>query len=340
MLHVEVIDMPRLARLDAPSVLHHVMGRGIEKRKIFLSDWDRNDFIHRLELLCEEGALEIYAWVLMPNHFHILCKTRNMPLASIMRKILTGYVVNFNKRHHRYGHLFQNRYKSIVCQEDSYLKELVRYIHLNPLRSGLVADYRALNQGPWSGHSALLGKVKREWQNTAYVLSYFGDKHNAKRNYARYVERGIAQGRRPELVGGGLVRSMGGWSEVIASRRRGEKNVADQRILGDTEFVQQVISGLDDRIKKNLRLAGKRINIQALAKKVSEKYDISIGELRSGGRREAVVKARRAMSWISVRELGYSGADVARYLGVTNSCVTRLISSGRAQDVADIEINL
>ena len=332
--------MPRLARLDAPGVLHHVMGRGIERRRIFLSDIDRNDFIGRLSALAKDGAMEIYAWVLMPNHFHMLCKTKNLTLASSMRRILTGYVVNFNKRHRRYGHLFQNRYKSIVCQEDVYLKELVRYIHLNLLRAGLVKDFKELNRNPWSGHSALAGKVKREWQNTKYVLSFFGSSNSSRKNYLRYVEKGIDQGRRPELVGGGLIRSMGGWSAVLSGRRRGEREVADQRILGDGVFVKQVISGLDDIVKKNLRLSGQRIDIKALAEKVSEKYNVSLGELRSGGRRKEVVKARRAMSWLGVRELGYSGADVARYLGVTNSCVTRMISKGRKQDVDDVNLEL
>lgn len=106
--------MPRQSRLDAPGVLHHVMGRGIEKRNIFINDADRHDFIERLSGLSDDGAMDIYAWVLLPNHFHLLCKTRNRPLPSTMRKLLTGYVVNFNRRHRRYGHLFQNRYKSIL----------------------------------------------------------------------------------------------------------------------------------------------------------------------------------------------------------------------------------
>jgi len=208
------------------------------------------------------------------------------------------------------------------------------------LRAGLVKDIKELNRNPWSGHSTLVGKVKRGWQNTEYVLSFFGGSDNSIKNYLRYVRKGIDQGRRPELVGGGLIRSMGGWSAVIASRRRGERDVADQRILGDGDFVKQVISSFDDLIKKNLRLSGRRIDIKTLAEKVSEKYNVSIGELRSGGRRRAVVQARRAMSWIGVRELGYSGADVARYLGVTNSCVTRMISAGRKQDIVDINLKL
>jgi REP element-mobilizing transposase RayT len=332
--------MPRLGRLDAPGVLHHVMGRGIERRKIFLNDEDRNDFIDRLSALVQKGAIEIYAWVLMPNHFHILCKSKNLPLASSMRKLLTGYVVNYNKRHRRYGHLFQNRYKSIVCQEDVYLKELVRYIHLNLLRARLVKDLKELDRNPWSGHSALVGKVKRKWQNTGYVLSYFGGSYNAKKNYSQYINEGIDQGRRAELVGGGLIRSMGGWSAVLASRRRGGREIADQRILGDGDFVKSVISGLDDLVKKNLRLSGQRIDIKALAEKISERYNISIGELLSGGRRREVVKARCAISLIGVRELGYSGADVARYLGVTNSCVTRLISAGGKQDIDEMDLEL
>jgi REP element-mobilizing transposase RayT len=332
--------MPRLARLDAPGILHHVMGRGIESKEIFFNDTDRTDFIDRLAALCEEGALEVYAWVLMPNHFHLLCKTRNRPLSSSMRKILTGYVVNFNRRHRRYGHLFQNRYKSIVCQEDRYLKELVRYIHLNLLRARMVKDILELNQSPWSGHSVLMGKVKREWQNSDYVLSFFGENRYRRRNYQQYVQKGVALGRRPELVGGGLIRSLGGWSEVLALRGRGEKQRSDQRILGDSEFVQGVISELDELVKKNLRLSGQRIDIAELSQQVCKKYNISLGELRSGSRRRNVVEARCSISWIAVRELGYSGADIARYLGVSNSCVTRFVASGKKPDVDDLIIKL
>ncbi len=131
-------------------------------------------------------------------------------------------------------------------------------------------------------------------------------------------------GRQPTLIGGGLLRSLGSWAEILSLKRRGEKSAADQRILGDSDFVQVVISELDDLAKKNLRLSGQRIDIHALAHLVCKKYDISLGEFVSGSRRHNVVKARRAISWIAIRELGYSGADVARYLGVTNSCVTRL----------------
>ena len=328
--------MPRQSRLDAPGVLHHVMGRGIEKRNIFLNDTDRHDFIERLTALSNDGAMDIYAWALLPNHFHLLCRTRSRPLSSSMRKLLTGYVVNFNRRHRRYGHLFQNRYKSIVCQEDRYFKELVRYIHLNLLRAGLVDDLAHLAQSPWSGHSAVLGFYKFPWQDTGYVLSHFGQNHNGRPNYLQFVKEGAGQGRRPELVGGGLVRSLGGWSEVLALRSREQKTAYDQRILGDSEFVQEVTNGLDDLEKRNLRWSGQRIDIEGLAGRVCRQYKISVGELCSGSRRQRVVQARAVLSWVGVRELGYSGAEVARYLGVTNSCVTRIAASDTKLPVEEL----
>jgi len=321
--------MPRSARLDASGILHHVMGRGIEKGAIFLDAQDREDFIARLAALAEGKAMAVYAWALLPNHFHLLCKTGKRPLSSAMRTLLTGYVVNFNRRHKRYGHLFQNRYKSIVCQEDAYLLELVRYIHLNLLRAGKVKSIEELNKSPWSGHSALAGQIKREWQDREYILSFFGKGRRRRGKYLRFVGEGIVQGRRPDLVGGGLIRSIGGWAEVVSVRRRKESQVFDQRVLGDGEFVERVLTEANDFTKGNLRLGGKKMELPLLAEKVCGVHGVSLGELRSGSRRREIMEVRRVFSWLAVKELGYSGAEVARYLGVTTSCVTRTISQGK-----------
>ena len=145
-------------------------------------------------------------------------------------------------------------------------------------------------------------------------------------NYLLYVRQGVSLGRRPELVGGGLIRSMGGWSEVLALRKRGAKEASDQRILGDGDFVQDVISGLDELVKKNLRLSGQRPDINELAIRTCEKHNISQAEFCSGSRRHEVTEVRGIFAWIAVRELGYSGADVARYLGITTSCVNRSVA--------------
>ena len=323
-----IVSMPRCARLDAPGVLHHVIGRGIEKGKIFLTHHDRNDFLSRLATLAQEGSLSIYAWSLLSNHFHLLCKTEKNSLPSSMRRLLTGYVVNFNRRHVRYGHLFQNRYKSIVCQEDAYLQELVRYIHLNPLRAGIVPSMDELNRFPWSGHSALVGTIRRDWQDTAYVLSYFGQGAKARKNYLQFMEEGISLGKRTELVGGGLIRSSGGWSSVLALRRRGGKQAGDERILGDGEFVQSVLSEMDEFGKQNLRVNARDLDLPTLAERACIAHKVSLQEVRSGSRRHNAVVTRQELSKVAVMLFGYSGAEVARYLGVTTSCVTRAVSSG------------
>jgi len=211
--------MPRTARLDTPGILHHVMIRGIERRKIFTDNEDRDNFIDRLATLIPETKTQCYAWAFMPNHIHIFLRSGPSGISQFMRRLLTGYAVYFNRRHKRHGQLFQNRYKSIICQEDAYLQELVRYIHLNPLRAKIVKDMDELNRYPYSGHSAVMGKVKRGWQDIDYVLSYFGkNRRSARKKYLSYVEEGISMGRRPELVGGGLIRSMGRGKEDSINR--------------------------------------------------------------------------------------------------------------------------
>ena len=170
-----------------------------------------------------------------------------------MRCVLTGYAIDYNLRHRRHGHLFQNRYKSIVCDEDAYFRDLTRYIHLNPLRAGLVKELAQLDRYRWSGHSVLMGKVDCQWQDRGYVLSWFGKtEKEALAAYRQYVEEGIPLGRRPELVGGGLIRSLGGWSQVKSRRNNEERMLSDERILGGAEFVESCFS----RIVKRRRGSG------------------------------------------------------------------------------------
>jgi hypothetical protein len=245
-----------------------------------------------------------------------------------MRRLLTGYVVNFNRRHKRYGHLFQNRYKSILCEEDPYLLELTRYIHLNPLRAGIVKNLKELRFYAWSGHSTIMRKQKRRWQDVGTVLGYFGRrKRRAIAAYENYVREGIEKGRRPELVGGGLIRSLGGWSEVLSLRRRREKMASDERILGSGDFIEQVLSETEDKAKETLRWRGRVPDLQSLLSKISKKRGVEEQEVRGRDQRRSVVSARKVFSQMAVKRLGYSGAAVARFLGVTTSLVNRYASS-------------
>ncbi len=326
--------MPRKSRLDAPGALHHIIGRGIDRTKIFRSNVDRDDFLGRMAELCQEGFLIVYAWALMTSHFHLLVRTGRQSLSSSMRSLLTGYVVNFNRRHKRYGHLFQNRYKSIICEDDPYLLELTRYIHLNPIRAGIVGSVNELERYAWAGHSVIMGKVKRDWQDTDTILVYFGKRRKeAIIRYERFIREGISQGKRPELVGGGLIRSLGGWSQVLSLRRRGVKVAADERILGGSEFIQELFSEADRREKETLRLSRKVSDLRYLAREIEAGEGIEESELRSGGRESRMVRARRLFSQLAVRRMGYSGAEVARFLGVTTSSVNRLANSEELPEV-------
>jgi putative transposase len=321
-------SMPRHARLDAPGVLHHVIARGIEGTEIFRTEEDRKDFLVRVASLSQNEALRVYAWALMPNHFHLLVRTGRQPLARSMRKLLTSYVVNFNRRYKRYGHLFQNRYKSIICEDEPYLLELVRYIHLNPLRANLVSGLKELNRYPWTGHSALMGRAHRDWQDTGQVLARFARRRkDGTRLYEAFVRGGIAQGRRPDLVGGGLIRSAGGWSQVRALRRRGDPTAADPRILGSGEFVESLLAEAEEQARQTLRYRRSASNLESLAKKVAAREGFAQSELRAGGKVRKVARARKVFCQVAVKYLGYSGADVARFLGVTTSAVNRLAMS-------------
>src|SRR6266496_981480 len=145
--------MPRTARLDMPELLQHVIIRGVNQCDIFCDDADQRRFLQSFSKLLVATVTDCFAWSLLSNHAHLLLRPCETRLAPFMRRLLTGYAIYFNLRHKRSGHLFQNRYKSFVCEEDAYQLELVRYIHLNPLRAGLVEDLSALDSYTWSGHS-------------------------------------------------------------------------------------------------------------------------------------------------------------------------------------------
>jgi putative transposase len=322
--------MPRLARLDTPGVLHHIIIRGIERRKIFKNNKDRDDFLYRLSIILPETNTSCYAWAFLDNHAHFLFRSGEAGISKVMRRLLTGYAVTFNRKYKRHGQLFQNRYKSIICQEDAYLRELVRYIHLNPLRAGLVSDISGLNRYPYCGHSALMGKVLREWQDTGYVLANFGKVVNkARKGYLDFVREGISEGLKPELVGGGLIRSLGGWKAVkklglnLQDRIKG-----DERILGDSDFVMEVLAEADERFDRRYRLKGLGYDISRVESKVLELFDIEKKDLYTGSRKTPVSEARSLFCYWCVRELGESMTRMAELLGLTQPAVGYAVDRG------------
>ncbi len=319
--------MPRQARLDAPGALHHVIVRGIERRPIVQTDEDREDFVARLGLAVRKTGTAIYAWALLDNHAHLLMRSGRIGLPSFMRKWLTGYAIRYNHRHRRHGHLFQNRYKSILCEEDVYFRELVRYIHLNPLRARRVGSLEDLERYPWCGHRVLLGKSKSDWQDTGYVLEWFGPRtREARRAYRQYVVDGAALGRRPELVGGGLIRSLGGWSQVRSGRMHRAHGRGDERILGSGEFVDRVIAEATERVQAQLLQDRRLREAQQLIAARCKRVEVNLVELRGGSRRAPVAHLRAELAQHLVRDLGLPLAEAARQLGVSTSGIVRALA--------------
>jgi len=315
--------MPRVARLDAPGAVHHVIFRGIERRKIFRGSADKEWFIQRLGQLLAASNTSCYAWALLDNHVHLLIRTGDISLATLMRRLLTGYAGYFNRKYHRHGQLFQNRYKSIICQEDLYLQELVRYIHLNPLRAGIVKTMRQLDKYAYCGHSALLGQTDCNWQQVGYVLGLFSKRmQRARDQYAQYVAQGIEAGRKPELVGGGLIRSLGGWAAVKKLRLQGQDRVkGDVRILGDGDFVEQVLSRAEEKCSREYELKRRGYDIDKVERRAAEVMGLSAKEVRGKGRERQRVAARSLAIYWAVCELGISGTSLARRYGLTQPAI-------------------
>jgi len=373
------------------------MARGIERRKLFRDDKDCQSFLNRLAIILEETQTQCYAWALIPNHFHVLLRTGSTPLSKVMRRLMTGYAVTFNKRHKRRGHLFQNRYKSIVCEEDPYLMELIRYIHLNPLRAKLVQDLNELNKYPWTGHSAILGHCKnplvpdplkrlsapspmhpapstpsaesglpfplssgkgKKQQNNPVnpvnpvnnekslaektiedVLLHFGKtKKVARRRYREFVAKGIAQGRRPEFQGGGLVRSAGGNKGGLLGRSKEEREKGDARILGSGDFVTETLEQTEVRFEK--KYLPKR-PIDELLEIVASHLNLDPRSIISANRKKEISEARALLCHFAINDLSYSASEVARSLKLSRVNAGRCADRGkkvidRYQDLVDI----
>ena len=295
---------------------------------------------------------------------------------------MTGYAVTFNKRHKRSGHLFQNRYKSIVCEEDPYLLELIRYIHLNPLRAGLVKDLKELDKYPWTGHSAILGKrenplVPKQQANdfpfagrrTAFsqfrpgtekattnpenpacpvapadgtgvdpvknkplaektieeVLLHFGDTLKvARRRYRQFVKEGVEQGTRPDLQGGGLVRSAGGDKKALLRRKREERELSDERILGSGDFVTEILEKSNE-----LRENRPRIPLEQLANRVIAYFGIKIEDILGKSQKSRISTARSVICYFAIKKMGYSGISVGKFLKIRRYSALRCAERGK-----------
>ena len=213
-----------------------------------------------------------------------------------------------------------------MVEEEPYLLELVRYLHLNPLRAKVVADLRALDRYPWTGHSAVLGTVPRPWQDTRTILAQFGRTGpRARHAYRAFVAAGIPQGRRPELQGGGLLRSLGGWEVAKTLRRGREAYLGDERVLGSPAFV----AALQRTADATAPARAPRVTLDTVITRVCRHLGLTPDALTGGGRRAAVQRARAGIAYLWVEVLGHPARPLAQSLGVSPQAVYQAVARGR-----------
>jgi REP element-mobilizing transposase RayT len=244
--------MPRSPRVDFPGAVHHVYARGNEKRDLFLDDEDRKHFLSRLAANLARWGLHCIAWAVMPNHFHLLLRCPSGNLASFMRCLLTGYSMYFNKRYDRVGHLFQNRYKSQALTRDGHYRELVRYIHLNPVRAGILPNLATLSRHPWTGHRGIVSGSIPDWQDLESLQELFASgKRTWIQEYATFLERGLHLVHESAPPG---LRDLPNAASAVCLDARGEidrppKAYFDilERVLSETGVAAGEIPGKDNR---------------------------------------------------------------------------------------------
>jgi hypothetical protein len=266
---------------------------------------------------------------MLDTHVHLLLRTGAVPISIFMSRLLTGYAGWFNRKYKRYGQLFQNRYQSILCQEAPYLNELVRYIHLNPLRAGLVKDLKALDSFAWCGHSVLMGKSEQPWQNLDYVYRLFSDrKKEARKKYRGFVENGLFEGKRPDLTGGGLLRSMGGWTGLKDFRKAGIRVKGDERILGDSDFVETVLASAREALEERYFLKARGIDFDQVVLKVAQVMELTPDRVTGYGKSPQTVQARSLLCFWAHRKLGMTTTEIAMRLKISQPAASRCSKRG------------
>jgi putative transposase len=313
--------MPRKARLNVPGTVSHVMARCLRSEILFNDDDDRAAFVEILGKCLSGSGYRCYAWVLMPNHYHLVVRSSDRELWQLMKPLNTGYAHYHGKKHKRVGPLFWDRYKSIVTQEQNYIAELVRYVHLNPVRVGLCKSMKSLETYRWSGHGAIMGRIKCAFQDTAAVLRRFGASTRlARKAYHAFLEEGLKQNAAEDDVVRLVRKSNAG---VEAGRK------PECWVLGDRDFVNKAVSrAVEERLRIS-RFEREGRDLDSIAKKVGKKFEVAIDRIRSRCRGGKESDARKAFVYIAVREYRAPSRVVADYCGVNIAAVSALAKAGR-----------
>ena len=287
--------MARKPRIHLPGGLYHVISRGNQKQKIFLDEKDLKTYLSYLSEYKVRYSFRLYAYVLMPNHFHLLVEVGEIPLSKIMQSLLFRYTRYFNRRYGKVGHLFQGRYRGILCDRDVYLLGLVRYIHLNPVRGRLVSDPEEYR---WSGHLSYLGRGKDDLVDEGLVLEQFSrDSFVARRKYRAFVLEGVGGHHEERYYG-----------------------VRDQRYLGEESFIE--------RVEEEAKVSEERfydLTVDLIAREVSKAIGIPLERLYSLTRGRQGAYGRSVVAYLARAVSGHLVKDVAGHFGRSPMTMSRAV---------------
>jgi putative transposase len=310
--------MPRTPRLHVPGALHHVMSHGIDGWDIFRDDADRTVFLRIFAARLKHAGFRCYAWALMNNHYHLLVRINERPLSALMRFLNADYARYFNRRYKRRGYLFQDRFKSIATQDQGYIEEIVRYIHLNPLRARVCRSLGELDTYPWTGHAAIMGNCRRQFQDTAPILRRFGLESRAgRRKYRDFIEDGFTAKNTSFLLD--AIRKNG-----KDCRNRSE---AHSWVIGDAEFVRNALGADIEKRQQVARFTVEKWDAEKLAVAVGKIFDIAPERLKLKSKRTVVADARKAYCFLGFRKLGMPASMIAEHLAISPQAVSYAVKT-------------
>lgn len=313
--------MPTKKRITVPGSIAHVMARGISGIDIFHDDSDRREFLCLLSRAISQNGYQCYAWVLMSNHYHLLMRCSENPLDKPMRQLNAQYAKYYNRKNKRTGYVFQGRFKSIITQDQFYLEELIRYVHLNPIRAGICKTMSDLDQYPWCGHSALIGKRNHAFQTTEVVMRRFGSNiEKARKRYREFLQEG-------------LYRIDDAWLHAIVRKSNQEVEKKDKPecwVIGDRKFVSDVLIKNENRIRV-IRSARENWPIDKVADSMIKEWGISIEELKKHSRSSHASECKKKFAYICCSVLHIPVSEVAQYLGVSSPAVSWEIRNAKGK---------
>lgn len=308
--------MARKARIHVAGIIQHIMARGIEGREIFAVDEDCTTFLHLLEESLFIAGHRCYAWVLMSNHYHLLLRSSDEPIGTMMRRLNSRYARYFSKKYNRRGYLFQDRYKSIATQDQNYIEELVRYIHLNPVRAGICKTMGDLDCYPWSGHAVIIGEKNVTFQDVGAVLKRFGE---SIERYRGFIEEGIQSESGKEIT------------ETIRMSNEGREDVRNAGcwVIGDSDFVQKTLASDRNRRARITRHKKEGWDVSRLADAISERVGIKPADMQKRSRDTAIADARKIFCYIGSKVLEMTKCELGVYLGISTPAVWRAAREGK-----------